>query len=350
MVHPQRLLALAALCLATAEAGTKPECRGAKNEPVDWWMLFKHPTSYDYHYYEPGMSGIEIGDTLEAADTHLGATMQTLYESDEKQVAYAMWNDQFPNAKKYGAPRGHAKGVIAFDNTQGFWLTHSVPKFPQYRNVGWNTSWQVTSNRYAQSFMCVTLGDQQSIEKISQMLHLTWSSLYDTFVPEHMASDYPEFVQFVENKHIKTIDNKNSTFAEVKSKAGTSFTYFSKSDVCDCDFYEDVVAHALSSDMLTCTWQNGVGKMASSCGSEGYARNVENIVTVQFPYQGWKSTQDHSKWAITTPGSSSQQVTCMGGINRQDSMTGRGGDLLCSADATLYEAMTVVPDQIEQCM
>ena len=55
MVHPQRLLALAALCLATAEAGTKPECRGAKNEPVDWWMLFKPPTSYDYHYYEPGM-------------------------------------------------------------------------------------------------------------------------------------------------------------------------------------------------------------------------------------------------------------------------------------------------------
>lgn len=49
----------------------------------------------------------------------------------QADVGYVMWNDEFPG----GEPPvwegvAHAKGVLGMGRSAGFYLLHSVPKFP----------------------------------------------------------------------------------------------------------------------------------------------------------------------------------------------------------------------------
>ena len=49
----------------------------------------------------------------------------------QAEVGYVMWNDEFPGSDPPEWPGGaHAKGVLGFGTTSGFYLLHSVPKFP----------------------------------------------------------------------------------------------------------------------------------------------------------------------------------------------------------------------------
>lgn len=46
-------------------------------------------------------------------------------------------------------------GDIAFDQTSGFWLVHSVPKFPPHLQDGYG--YPDSGMMFGQSFLCITL-------------------------------------------------------------------------------------------------------------------------------------------------------------------------------------------------
>lgn len=45
-------------------------------------------------------------------------------------------------------------GVLMFDQSQGFWLTHSVPHFPPFPER--NYSYPSTGKYYGQTLLCIT--------------------------------------------------------------------------------------------------------------------------------------------------------------------------------------------------
>lgn len=69
---------------------------------------------------------------------------------NQSNVASVMYNDEPPNGPTISTG-GHCKGVLATDNTSGFWLVHSVPGFPSFpaSSIVWNAS-----TIYGQSFLC----------------------------------------------------------------------------------------------------------------------------------------------------------------------------------------------------
>lgn len=81
-------------------------------------------------------------------------------EEDNKRLLL-MYNDEFPNGTS-SETSAHAKGVVAFDGQSGFWLVHSVPRFPPAPDGGppgtkGNYSYPTTGLRYGQTMLCVSL-------------------------------------------------------------------------------------------------------------------------------------------------------------------------------------------------
>jgi deoxyribonuclease-2 len=70
-----------------------------------------------------------------------------------------MYNDEWPNGTS-SETAAHAKGVVAFDNISGFWLSHSVPRFPPA--PGSSYSFPPTGIKYGQTMLCVSLPFSQA--------------------------------------------------------------------------------------------------------------------------------------------------------------------------------------------
>lgn len=60
---------------------------------------------------------------------------------------------------------GHSKGVLVADKNAGFWLVHSVPKFPQLPYQNNSYSYPKTGIRYGQSFLCISMMPEE-LEKV----------------------------------------------------------------------------------------------------------------------------------------------------------------------------------------
>ena len=64
-----------------------------------------------------------------------------------------MYNDEKPDGSK-SFHRGHTKGDLAFDDNTGFWLVHSLPKFPPPATEGY--TYPHNGLTYGQTFLCVS--------------------------------------------------------------------------------------------------------------------------------------------------------------------------------------------------
>lgn len=78
----------------------------------------------------------------------------------KKERLILMYNDELPNGTTSGEIHAHAKGVVSFVGggaQAGFWLIHSVPKFPPSPADPAGYSFPNTGTVYGQTFICVTL-------------------------------------------------------------------------------------------------------------------------------------------------------------------------------------------------
>lgn len=63
----------------------------------------------------------------------------------------------------------------------------------------------------------------------------------------------------------------------------------------------------------------------------------------------WKYTEDHSKWAISSPGSKKPSIVCISDINRMRSQFNRGGGAICVQSNPLWYIFRQVVDDLEPC-
>jgi hypothetical protein len=69
-----------------------------------------------------------------------------------------LFADQTPDDKQHGS-NGHTKGDMAFDANGGFWLVHSVPRFPVA--TGNSYGYPAYAKEYGQSFICMSYGKRR---------------------------------------------------------------------------------------------------------------------------------------------------------------------------------------------
>ena len=99
------------------------------------------------------------------------------------------YNDEHPNGKT-SFTLGHTKGVIAFDEKSGFWLVHSVPKYPPALEDNDTYDYPHTGQMYGQSFLCISLQTKSSAEQIGTQMLYNHPYIYSINVPKWVSATH----------------------------------------------------------------------------------------------------------------------------------------------------------------
>jgi len=324
-------------------------CRNEHNEPVDWFIVYKlpeMPTSTEamekegvaHMYMDESTNGQWRQSTVSIqTDKHAVAyTLEQLYGKQSKDAFHLMYNDETPEGKT-SSSKGHAKGVTMFDQTSGFWLLHSVPKFPtadvySYPNGG---------RKFGQMLFCVSF-PYERLGEIGDQLHLYEPYIYSSALPSEISKKY-KILQSVINAEKPTETAKHEI--TLRSSGGVTFTSFAKDGKWGEELYTNFVAPSLKQSLFVETWQNGQGDLPSSCKG---AYHVNNIKEVQVSKSvDFMNSKDHSKWAVSV-GKSSDWI-CIGGINRQHGQISRGGGTMCMQNKNVWETFSVSVKNTQPC-
>eukprot|EP00095_Tigriopus_kingsejongensis_P010629 snap_masked-scaffold1028_size131186-processed-gene-0.14 protein:Tk10629 transcript:snap_masked-scaffold1028_size131186-processed-gene-0.14-mRNA-1 annotation:"Deoxyribonuclease-2-alpha" len=340
------------------------ECRDEAGHPVDWYILYKLPRSSDSSHplIRRGVGYAFLSSADPLADwtwsnrsirdplSLIGRTLAPLYraapgrpEMERNAPFHLLYNDEHPDGPT-SSTHGHTKGVVAFDEARGFWLVHSVPKFPPPLNQSYG--YPATGQKYGQSALCLSLATLDSAENLGTQLLYHRPFIYDVAVPEFVLAHYPNLASMSRGQH----DRVEPYFhlATFQSLSGPdTFLSFAKYTLFGRDLYADWVAPHLTTGLLVETWPNGPGKMNSSCGGPFEVENVDRIAFGPPTPVQFDTHHDHSKWAIGQY--AHRPYVCIGDINRMHSQTHRAGGTVCFRNAAVWRHFFRLIQSLEPC-
>jgi len=332
-------------------------CRNHLNEPVDWFIVYKLPrlshsidpfvangTGYIYldssssvdqwHFAKPG---------IDSTSSLTGLTLAPMYQS--KDYSFMFYNDQPPNIP-ISMLYGHSKGVLAFEEkTQtGFWLIHSVPRFPQIVEQGYG--YPDSGRIYGQTMLCVTLNlststPVNSIDSLSTHFLFTRPLVFNSSLTTSAAERYPILSNgIITNKGHVT--NPPYTRRYPLNISAFQLHTFAKYGLANIDMSSELIVPSLRTSMLSETWSNGRQiNLPSNCTGEYHTENIEKL-SFNFTVH-----QDHSKWLVSTD--DDQPWTCIGDMNRQAEQKVRHGGFACVYDQRIQQRFRQLVSLIEPC-
>lgn len=130
-----------AVSVSAAPASHEPQCMDESGKAVDWYIVYKFPYLSHLHQKLFGGYRYAVLTSKDSSGWHLSAhnitdhensifakTLAPLYSSASK-LSTVFYNDQPPGPDSVPSSYAHAKGIVAGDEKQGFWLIHTVPHF-----------------------------------------------------------------------------------------------------------------------------------------------------------------------------------------------------------------------------
>ena len=241
------------------QVGATTQCVNPKGVAVDWWSILKLPVVPDapnFSAQKLGVSYVYLDSTapnawqfdpsleLNGTANALSQTLAPVYASSS--LGYLMYNDQDPATGTVHSSFGHTKGVWGFDSSTGFWLTHSVPRFPPSPYT-----YPDSETQYGQSFLCVSL-TTTTINAAAQNLLFNKPYVFQSQLPDALAPLVPNITAVLAGKWVTgapyTLTNVITTLA------GTSWTTFAKNANWDNLLWSALVAPSLPSSLFVETW------------------------------------------------------------------------------------------------
>nr|BAC37579.1 unnamed protein product [Mus musculus] len=315
-------------------------CRNEYGEAVDWFIFYKLPKRTSKASEEAGLQYLYLDSTrqtwnkslylINSTRSALGKTLQHLYDTHNStnDTAYLIYNDGVPGSVNYSRQYGHAKGLLVWNRTQGFWLIHSVPKFPPVHGYEYPTS----GRRYGQTGICITFGYSQ-FEEIDFQLLVLQPNIYSCFIPSTFHWKLIYMPRMCANSSSLKIPVRY--LAELHSAQGLNFVHFAKSSFYTDDIFTGWIAQKLKTHLLAQTWQKKKQELPSNCSLPYHVYNIKSIGVTSKSY--FSSRQDHSKWCVSIKGSANRW-TCIGDLNRSLHQALRGGGFICTKNHYIYQA------------
>ncbi|NXN97011.1 DNS2B protein, partial [Rhinopomastus cyanomelas] len=275
----------------------------------------------------------------------LGQTLKQLYETYKSEasgiyIAYAMYNDEVPESGSAVWKKGHTKGFLLSDKSQGFWVIHSVPLFPPAPEDGYG--YPATGELYGQTAICVTFRYGQFAEIDQQMLSYN-PGIYSCSIPNIFQADLPNLQKLCVGSRLPSAPLYHLT--KLQSAQGENFLHFAKSHLFVDDIYVALMAQELKTDLLAEFWQHSGHRLPSNCSLDYHVYNIDLVGT---PVNStFYSINDHSKWAVSSK--QEDQWTCIGDLNRAAEQAWRSGGFLCTQNEHIYKAFRRLIAHYESC-
>ena len=327
---------------------TDKVCRNPSGSEVDWYVIFFMPKSASsdkqihYAYFDNTLNSLQY---YLYEETTFPPTMITAYVTSTggTDFNYFFWNDDLTvkdgESKSAPSTRAHAKGSLVYDNNNGAFLLHSLPRFPTRTSTN-EILTELPSNAgsYGQHFLCITVSKTTS-EKIAELLNYINVS--------NNASVKKDNVNSSANKWITALINNvfDSSYPKelqttIKSKAGVDFNFISKNYLNTVTPYDTTVRSIYLDDFYVRTWTRP--SLAPAICEEYSLFNVENV---QFGIYGYAKGSEHSKWAISVY----KYINCFGDLNHCESQANRGGNIVCFQHEKLHNIMKNAVNGIDNC-
>ena len=125
-----------------------------------------------------------------------GRILSPIYsQRKNKDLFHLFYNDEHPDGNT-SFTLGHTKGSLVFNEKYGFWLVHSVPKYPPALDQNQDYDYPHSGKLYGQSFLCISLLTQHSANQIGHQLMINQPSIFSRKIPKWVnMTSYPELYQ-----------------------------------------------------------------------------------------------------------------------------------------------------------
>ncbi|CAG2176083.1 unnamed protein product, partial [Oppiella nova] len=235
-------------------------------QPVDWYVVYKLP---------------KVSDSGPPLDTGLRyAYLSSKSQSDIKPIyakkvdpgiSYINYNDHWPNDTKKSTG-AHAKGVIATDDSHGFWLIHSVPKFATQES-GHKYVYPASGETYGQTALCISYKITEIDNILEQLLYMH-PNVYTMSVSTHLKSKSSKIAALRARKWSSGPMNVQT----ITSAGGVKFTSFGKAPGDHVDLYSQIMAPVLNTSLYVETWRQEAGHpLPSECRLKKTVENIDDI-------------------------------------------------------------------------
>ncbi len=174
------IIILITIFLKPIKSNLKRVCLSPEKKEVDWYVIFLYPeksspnNKLTYGYFDNNSQDlINIEYKKETFPPNL-ITNLTL-DTENNNFNYFFWNDDntcIDDIKKMSCSdsKAHAKGTLIYDENEGSFLLHSLPRFPsRYINGTIIIDLPSNSGLNGQSFLCISI-NKNSAEKIAKIL------------------------------------------------------------------------------------------------------------------------------------------------------------------------------------
>lgn len=315
--------------------GLSLRCKNEAGTEVDWWFMIKYPDAASQSlggaYYSAmdseSKSWAASSISVESSSSILGVNLDPIYASPKGDISYVFYSDQHPDGT-WTRDYGHSKGVIAYDSESGFFLQHSVPKFPNYVDQGYH--YGSGQEKFGQHALCVSL-ELATLDQVAFVMKYSHPWVYDS----HLAAA-PKLANV--SDVVKEVNfNATASFIDLTISTSNSLgdlRLFGKTALYNKDMMDSVVAPALKFDLWSQSWLNSGGTLGAYC-PKGFS--VLDVQTSNFgsATEPWKTNDDHSKWAIAPM----SDWVCGNDNNRVYSQFERSGLSICFQQPDIHSTL-----------
>lgn len=256
----------------------------------------------------------------------LSQTLAPIYGTSSDDIMHIFYSSEPPSEQAH-LRKGESKGVVITNQKQGLWLIHSTPKFPlppvskkeidtafgklNSFNRPNKYTYPSSASKHGQMYFCVSLPSSQ-LSKIGHVFKYVKPRIYSSYVPQSLE----KFLLNLATKTGKYV-RKTTRYQKtaLKSWGGENFISYAKSKHFRKDIYVDYMAADLRTDLGVEANNRGLSPIPPNCSKQYQVYDVKEL-DIKLSNQSirFKTTEDYSKWIVTTEANSS--TVCIGDVSR----------------------------------